>query len=85
MSHLRSPNKGALKQNWLPSRGLKTGWKFDVTPTFSGVPRQGDKIRSGCLGSKDKSVGMQPKCIEKNSHKWCACIEKTPLNPPRTI
>ena len=39
--------------NWLPHPcllgGQKTGHKCCVTPTFSGVPKQGDKIRIGCL------------------------------------
>ena len=38
--------KGCLT---LPSRGATSGRKCYVTPAFSGVPKQGDKIRSGCL------------------------------------
>ena len=33
----------------LPSRGPTSGRKCYVTPSFSGVPKQGDKIRSGYL------------------------------------
>ena len=35
----------------LPSQGPTRGRTCYVTPAFSGVPRQGDKIRSGCLTS----------------------------------
>ena len=33
----------------LPSLGPKTGGNGYVTPTFSGVSKKGDKIRSGYL------------------------------------
>ena len=33
----------------LPPLGPKRGQKCYVTPTFSGVPKQGDKIKSGYL------------------------------------
>ena len=33
----------------LPSRGPKRGRKCYITPTFSGVPNKGSKIRNGCL------------------------------------
>ena len=49
-----SPNKGTkseLAASPLPSRGPKRGRKCYVTPTFSGVPKQGDKIRIGCITS----------------------------------
>ena len=35
-------------EDW-PSRVPPSGRKCDITPAFSGVPIQGDKIRSGCL------------------------------------
>ena len=47
-----SPNKGTQSQvaaSPLPSRGPTRGWKCYVTPAFSGVPKQGDPITSGCL------------------------------------
>ena len=47
----------------LPPRGPKGGRKRDVTLAFSGVPQQGDKIKSGYIVQKDKTVGMQPKRI----------------------
>ena len=54
-------------------------------PCILGGPQtKGDKIRIGCIGDKDKTMGMQPKRISPKffSHKWCACIEKHPQNPP---
>ena len=67
----------------LSSRGPTSGRNCYVTPAFSGVPNKGDKIKSGCIGGKDKTVDMQPKEYhQKKSLKWCACIEKHPLNPP---
>ena len=47
-----SRNKGTkskLAASRLPSWGPTSGWKCYVTPAFSGVPKKGDKIRSGCL------------------------------------
>ena len=47
-----SPNKGTKSEvaaSTLPSRGLKRGRKCYVTLAFSGVPKKGDKIRSGRL------------------------------------
>ena len=43
----------------LPSRGAKRGQKCYVTPAFSGVPSKGDKIKSGCIGGKDKTLDVQ--------------------------
>ena len=47
-----SPNKGTKSQGAaspLPSRGPTRGRNCFVTPAFSRVPKQGDKIKSGCL------------------------------------
>ena len=47
-----SPTKGTkseLVASPLPSRGPTSGRNFYVTPTFSGVPESGDKIKSGYL------------------------------------
>ena len=46
------PQQRGQNQKWLPHpcpQGPKRGWKCYVTPTFSGVPNKGDKIRSGYL------------------------------------
>ena len=46
-----SPNKGTKSEvaaSPLPSWGHTSGWKCYVTPAFLEVPKQGDKIRSGC-------------------------------------
>ena len=70
-------------------RGPQVGG-IATTLAFLGVPSKGDKIKSGCIGGKDKTVDMQPNEYhqKKFSHKWCACIEKhpqTPPPPPQTI
>ena len=47
-----SENKGTkskVANSPLPSRGPTSGRKCYATPAFLGVPKQGDKIRSGCL------------------------------------
>ena len=47
-----SPNKGTKSEvaaSSLPSWGPTRGPKCYATCAFSGVPKQGDKIRSGCL------------------------------------
>ena len=41
--------KSELAASPLPSRGPKSGRKCDITPAFSGVPNEGDKIRIGCF------------------------------------
>ena len=41
--------KSELATSSLPSRGPTSGQKCYVTPTFSGVPKRGDKIRIGSL------------------------------------
>ena len=49
-SGLPDPNAGRkfeLATSPLPSRGRKRGQKCYVTPAFSGVPKQGNEIRSG--------------------------------------
>ena len=47
-----SPNKGTKSQvatSPLPSQGPTRGRKYYVIPAFTGVPKQVDKITSGCL------------------------------------
>ena len=47
-----SPNKGIKSEvvaSPLPSRGPTRGCNCSVRPAFSGVAKQGNKIRSGCL------------------------------------
>ena len=50
-SILRGPQQGRttseLATSILPSRGPKRGRKCYITPTFSGVPNKGDKIKAG--------------------------------------
>ena len=38
--------KSEVAASPLPSQGPKRGWSCYVTPAFSGVPKEGDKIRS---------------------------------------
>ena len=50
--HQRSPEKvtkSELAASPLPSRGPISGRNCYVTPAFSGVSKEGDKIRIGCL------------------------------------
>ena len=47
-----SPNKGGEPEvvaSPLPCWGPKRERKCQITPSFSGIPQQGNKIRSGCL------------------------------------
>ena len=70
----------------LPLRGPKRGRNCCVTPAFSGVHSKRDKIKSGCIGGKDKIVDMQPRSIFTKIFRTNGVLaSKTPLNPPRTI
>ena len=40
---------GALEKAPLPSPGSKRGRNCYVAPALAGIPKQGDKIRSGCI------------------------------------
>ena len=87
---LRNPNKGTkseLVASPLPSRGPTSGQKCYVTPTFSGVPKHGNKIKSGYIGDKDKTVGMQPKRISPKKFAQMVCLHGTTTlkTPPQTI
>ena len=57
----QSPGKKSdLAVSPLPSRGAASGRNCYVTPAFSGVPKQGNKIKSGCIGDNHKTVDMRP-------------------------
>ena len=67
---LGGPQPTAQNQKWLPhpclGGGPERGQYCNVTLAFSGVPTQGDKIRSGCLTHaffgrpKEGEIAMQP-------------------------
>ena len=73
-----SPNKGTKSEvaaSTLPSRGPTSGPKCYVTCAFSGVPKQGDKIRSGCLilaflGAHKRAKVLCNLCILGGPQTW---------------
>ena len=73
--------KSKVASSPLPSRGPTSGWKCYITPAFSGVPKQGDKIKSGYLthaflGAHKWAELLQNPCILGNlltrgqNQKW---------------
>ena len=60
-----SPNKGRKSEvaaSPLPNRGAKRGWHCYVIPVSSGIPKQGEKTKTGSLtqaflgGSKEDGI-----------------------------
>ena len=66
----------------LPSRGPTSGRICYVTIAFSGVPNKGDKIRSGCIGGKDKTLGAGRVLCRNAPLVRHPPLERQPVWPP---
>ena len=71
----------------LPSREPASGRNCYVTLAFSRVPSKRHKIKSGCIGGKDKTLDVQRKRISrKNFRRGRVLASKNTLKkPPWTI
>ena len=86
-----SPNKGTklnMATSPLPSWGPTSGWKCYITPAFSGVPKQGDRIKSGFLtptfsGAPKSGVATYPLNSRESPKKGTVSKGATPFLPSR--